>query len=238
MVWCAPKGLENSRSRWSLDALCGELLKQSLEKSTNVRMGNWEAAPLSREQQHYACADVWSSMLMYHKLLAIPVLPGKDKSEIVKPKRVTPAVASPVRRSKSKSPSPLRELPPSTTTTTSSLTPISEKKENRSDTNNPQAGVGVGVVGVERVQVVTMPLSISTTTSQCYMSASSALSDLPASSLQSHVLFNAKGMSVAEICKLRGLRATTVESHLADAIIAGQSYRVLLDCYALLIWVD
>ena len=41
------------------------VLRRSIEKDQTLRTGNWEAWPLSAEQQQYAALDAYASLLIY-----------------------------------------------------------------------------------------------------------------------------------------------------------------------------
>ncbi|KJE92590.1 hypothetical protein CAOG_003523 [Capsaspora owczarzaki ATCC 30864] len=62
------------RTRWSLQALVQKTLNCLLDKSSELRLGNWEEAPLSWEMQEYAANDAHASLQTYLALVAMPVL--------------------------------------------------------------------------------------------------------------------------------------------------------------------
>jgi len=63
-------GRPGARPRCSLAALCEELLRHRLPKPPDVRCSNWEAAPLSEEQLHYAATDAWAGFRCLEELRA------------------------------------------------------------------------------------------------------------------------------------------------------------------------
>merc|ERR1712232_459992 len=69
----------NNLSRYALDvahknsslaALCGELLGGRLTKPEDIRMGDWEAHPLSELQLAYAATDAWVGVRCFDAMLA------------------------------------------------------------------------------------------------------------------------------------------------------------------------
>lgn len=52
--------------------LVEEVLNLQLPKPQGVRCGNWEARPLSPDQQRYAALDVFASLLLHHELQELP----------------------------------------------------------------------------------------------------------------------------------------------------------------------
>lgn len=61
--------------KWSLAALVCHLMRLRLEKSQQLRCGNWEVRPpLSLEQQVYAATDAWASLRCYEILSKMPVV--------------------------------------------------------------------------------------------------------------------------------------------------------------------
>lgn len=45
--------------------LAAAVLRADVEKEQGLRTSNWEAWPLSQEQQHYAALDAYASLLLY-----------------------------------------------------------------------------------------------------------------------------------------------------------------------------
>ncbi|GAX73880.1 hypothetical protein CEUSTIGMA_g1330.t1 [Chlamydomonas eustigma] len=58
--------------RWSLAGLIEVLMHRTLFKPHHLRCGNWEAMPLSREQQLYAAYDAFASLSAYNILKDLP----------------------------------------------------------------------------------------------------------------------------------------------------------------------
>jgi len=56
-----------------LAALMETLLHRSLPKPNGVRCGNWEACPLTPEQQMYAAQDAFASLAAYCALYPLPL---------------------------------------------------------------------------------------------------------------------------------------------------------------------
>jgi len=57
----------------ALAGLVEEVLTRQLPKPTGVRCGNWEARPLSQDQNMYAALDVFASLLVHHELQKQPL---------------------------------------------------------------------------------------------------------------------------------------------------------------------
>ncbi|GFR79736.1 Werner syndrome [Elysia marginata] len=57
-----------SCERWSLDGLCQNVLKRRLDKDRDLRCGNWDNYPLSKDQQLYACNDAFAGLELYKHL--------------------------------------------------------------------------------------------------------------------------------------------------------------------------
>uniref|UniRef100_A0A0V0IC86 3'-5' exonuclease n=2 Tax=Solanum chacoense TaxID=4108 RepID=A0A0V0IC86_SOLCH len=58
--------------KWSLASLTEKLLAKQLPKPSNIRLGNWEANVLSRDQLHYAATDAFISWYLYQALKSLP----------------------------------------------------------------------------------------------------------------------------------------------------------------------
>ncbi|TMW85914.1 hypothetical protein EJD97_022276 [Solanum chilense] len=58
--------------KWSLASLTEKLLAKQLPKPSNIRLGNWEANVLSRDQLHYAATDAFVSWYLYQALQSLP----------------------------------------------------------------------------------------------------------------------------------------------------------------------
>lgn len=67
---------------WSLSALTEMLICKQLPKCKIVRLGNWEADILSKEQVLYAATDAFASCYLYQ---AINVLPEADNNKSAEP---------------------------------------------------------------------------------------------------------------------------------------------------------
>lgn len=64
--------LDGFPKRWSLSSLTEMLTCKELAKPPKIRMGNWEANPLSREQLLYAATDAFVSWYLYEVLKTFP----------------------------------------------------------------------------------------------------------------------------------------------------------------------
>ncbi|XP_015086445.1 Werner Syndrome-like exonuclease isoform X3 [Solanum pennellii] len=67
----ANKKLDDPK-KWSLASLTEKLLAKQLPKPSNIRLGNWEANVLSRDQLHYAATDAFVSWYLYQALQSLP----------------------------------------------------------------------------------------------------------------------------------------------------------------------
>ncbi|KAK4341527.1 hypothetical protein RND71_040028 [Anisodus tanguticus] len=65
--------------KWSLASLTEKLLAKQLPKPSNIRLGNWEANMLSREQLHYAATDAFVSWYLYQALKSLPEIVDDKK---------------------------------------------------------------------------------------------------------------------------------------------------------------
>ncbi|RUS81807.1 hypothetical protein EGW08_010444 [Elysia chlorotica] len=54
-----------SSERWSLDGLCRNVLRKRLDKDRDLRCGNWDDYPLSKDQKMYASNDAFASLELY-----------------------------------------------------------------------------------------------------------------------------------------------------------------------------
>ncbi|KAH9619068.1 hypothetical protein KSS87_005617 [Heliosperma pusillum] len=61
--------------QWSLYSLVETLTCKQLLKTKNIRLGNWEAEPLSKPQLQYAATDAFASWYLYEVLKSFPDLP-------------------------------------------------------------------------------------------------------------------------------------------------------------------
>ncbi|XP_055813923.1 3'-5' exonuclease isoform X2 [Solanum dulcamara] len=67
----ANKKLDDPK-KWSLASLTEKLLAKQLPKPSKIRLGNWEANVLSRDQLHYAATDAFVSWYLYQALKSLP----------------------------------------------------------------------------------------------------------------------------------------------------------------------
>ncbi|ONK70924.1 uncharacterized protein A4U43_C04F2920 [Asparagus officinalis] len=68
--------------RWSLSSLTEMLTCKELAKPPKIRMGDWEAIPLSREQLQYAATDAFASWYLYEVLKTFPDLKPETENII------------------------------------------------------------------------------------------------------------------------------------------------------------
>jgi hypothetical protein len=61
-------GVSFRGTHWSLATLARRVLHGHLPKPGNVRCSNWEAYPLTMEQQMYAATDAWVSLRIYEEI--------------------------------------------------------------------------------------------------------------------------------------------------------------------------
>lgn len=66
------------RTSFTLAEQCERLVRRRLPKPSGLRCGNWEAVPLSAEQQHYAAVDAYASYLCGRAVLLRPLLGAED----------------------------------------------------------------------------------------------------------------------------------------------------------------
>ncbi|KIY92864.1 hypothetical protein MNEG_15099 [Monoraphidium neglectum] len=65
--------------RWSLASLAAEVLRVKVPKPSHIRMGNWEARPLSRDQRAYAALDAFLGLQLHWALSALPKRVGPEQ---------------------------------------------------------------------------------------------------------------------------------------------------------------
>ncbi|XP_078259913.1 bifunctional 3'-5' exonuclease/ATP-dependent helicase WRN isoform X2 [Rhinoraja longicauda] len=68
----------NCAEKWSLNGLVKHLYGKQLWKDTAVRCSDWDAFPLSNEQQDYAAVDAYAGLLIYQKLSSLDLRRGKQ----------------------------------------------------------------------------------------------------------------------------------------------------------------
>ncbi|KAJ4812227.1 Werner Syndrome-like exonuclease [Rhynchospora pubera] len=78
-------GLANTKlvgpaKKWSLSSLTETITCKELEKPSKIRMGNWEADSLTKEQLQYAATDAFASWYLYEVLNAMPDLNIKKET--------------------------------------------------------------------------------------------------------------------------------------------------------------
>ncbi|XP_078167575.1 3'-5' exonuclease-like [Carex rostrata] len=66
--------LAGPAKKWSLSSLTETITCKELEKPSKIRMGNWEADILSKEQLQYAATDAYVSWFLYEVLNGMPDL--------------------------------------------------------------------------------------------------------------------------------------------------------------------
>jgi len=75
--------LAGPHKRWSLAALTEMITCKELPKPGNIRMGNWEAYVLSKQQLQYAATDAYISWYLYEVLRSLPDYNVEIETEIV-----------------------------------------------------------------------------------------------------------------------------------------------------------
>lgn len=58
--------------KWGLASLTEKLLSKQLKKPNKIRLGNWEAPVLSKEQLEYAATDAFASWCLYQAIKDLP----------------------------------------------------------------------------------------------------------------------------------------------------------------------
>ncbi|RCV32598.1 hypothetical protein SEVIR_7G038900v4 [Setaria viridis] len=70
--------------RWSLASLTQMITCKELPKPSNIRMGNWEADVLTKQQLQYAATDAYISWYLYEALQSLPDYNAEAEIEFVK----------------------------------------------------------------------------------------------------------------------------------------------------------
>ncbi|CAO2041652.1 unnamed protein product [Urochloa humidicola] len=70
--------------RWSLASLTQMITCKELPKPNNIRMGNWEADILTKQQLQYAATDAYISWYLYEALQSLPDYNAEAEIEPVK----------------------------------------------------------------------------------------------------------------------------------------------------------
>ncbi|KAJ7957251.1 Werner Syndrome-like exonuclease [Quillaja saponaria] len=71
----ANQKLDGDPRNWGLASLTETLLSKQLLKPKKIRLGNWEADVLSKEQLHYAATDAFASWYLYEVIKGLPDSP-------------------------------------------------------------------------------------------------------------------------------------------------------------------
>lgn len=58
--------------RWSLAGLAADVLRLNVPKPNHIRLGNWEARPLTKEQREYAALDAFMGLHLHWVLSGLP----------------------------------------------------------------------------------------------------------------------------------------------------------------------
>ncbi|KAG8064164.1 hypothetical protein GUJ93_ZPchr0004g38420 [Zizania palustris] len=72
LSYLANAKLDRPPKRWSLASLTETITCRELPKPSNIRMGNWEANVLSKQQLQYAATDAYISWHLYEVLRSLP----------------------------------------------------------------------------------------------------------------------------------------------------------------------
>ncbi|OEL24688.1 Werner Syndrome-like exonuclease [Dichanthelium oligosanthes] len=70
--------------RWSLASLTEMITCKELPKPSNIRMGNWEAYVLTKQQLQYAATDAYISWYLYEALQSLPDYNAEAEIESVR----------------------------------------------------------------------------------------------------------------------------------------------------------
>ncbi|KAF3456638.1 hypothetical protein FNV43_RR01292 [Rhamnella rubrinervis] len=84
LSYLANQKLGGGSQRWSLGSLTEKLTSKKLLKPNKIKLGNWEANVLSKEQLEYAATDAFTSWYLYEVLRGLPdveKMATNDKSE-------------------------------------------------------------------------------------------------------------------------------------------------------------
>lgn len=57
-----------SSEHWSLEGLCRNILQQRIDKTQDIRCGDWKQYPLDKQQKLYAATDAYAGLVIYKKL--------------------------------------------------------------------------------------------------------------------------------------------------------------------------
>ncbi|CAN8324357.1 unnamed protein product [Cochlearia groenlandica] len=68
----ANRKIGGNSKKWGLASLTETLVCKQLLKPNRIRLGNWEARPLSKEQLQYAATDAYASWHLYQVLKDLP----------------------------------------------------------------------------------------------------------------------------------------------------------------------
>ncbi|KAK6914343.1 3'-5' exonuclease domain [Dillenia turbinata] len=68
---------------WGLQSLTETLLCKQLEKPNRIRLGNWEARVLSKDQVRYAAIDAYASWCLYKVLKSLPDAADNEAAQVV-----------------------------------------------------------------------------------------------------------------------------------------------------------
>ncbi|GMN62828.1 hypothetical protein TIFTF001_031914 [Ficus carica] len=72
LSYLANQKLGRDSQKWSLASLTENLISKQLPKPKKIRLGNWEAKVLSKDQLHYAATDAFASWYLYEVLRSLP----------------------------------------------------------------------------------------------------------------------------------------------------------------------
>eukprot|EP00898_Chlorokybus_atmophyticus_P006407 jgi/Chlat1/6768/Chrsp50S00504 len=197
----ARRRLDRHKSaRWGLDALAREILCAQVDKTS--RMCNWEALPLSREQQQYAAVDAWTSLLLYKELSQLP--------EIHTPAHCLElqfAIAAENTEARTR-----KALTACANLHTSAIHPAAINGNNDNDDTNTNT------------TTTNTNTSNSNTNSNPCVNICSTSTYLQPAKLEVHRLHNECKYRAEVIADVRRIRVNTVHGYLSEAIDAGLPY--------------
>eukprot|EP00405_Crypthecodinium_cohnii_P013109 CAMPEP_0206433912 /NCGR_PEP_ID=MMETSP0324_2-20121206/8805_1 /ASSEMBLY_ACC=CAM_ASM_000836 /TAXON_ID=2866 /ORGANISM="Crypthecodinium cohnii, Strain Seligo" /LENGTH=621 /DNA_ID=CAMNT_0053900247 /DNA_START=343 /DNA_END=2204 /DNA_ORIENTATION=- len=199
VVGTACAGTADSKpTKGTLQVLCEEWLNQTLAKPEGIRMGNWEASPLSDEQLTYAATDAWAGVLIFEAArrrnpLLVDELMKLTAHGLRGATSAYPTQGPPPKHSTSRSPKEKARI-------------AAEKEDRRL--------LALTAEGVERPG----------RDSEHVFPALPNAETITKRKLEAHTLLMERGLTVDSIAAIQGIKASTLQSYLADAVAAGHSY--------------
>ncbi|KAM7511845.1 hypothetical protein LguiB_010720 [Lonicera macranthoides] len=78
----ANQKLTGHPKKWSLASLTETVICKQLPKPAKIRLGNWEASVLRKEQLQYAATDAFASWYLYEALKSLPDVVDNQTKEL------------------------------------------------------------------------------------------------------------------------------------------------------------